>query len=475
MIDLQPIYEHLMAQLIPYQLKSLRRGSVVNIARSALLVLAIAFHLIIPQASAETDLVWGANGHPFTAYPGISYERQLDYLRDLGITSYRVNIASVDPASPLRTLVDAAKARGVDILPVLTPGLDLEKDTAEELYKKAHAFAVYFVSRFKDDIRIWELGNELENFAILQPCEMRDDGVQYNCKWGPAGGVGPLEYHGGRWAKVSAVLKGLSDGTKSIDPDIRKALGTAGWGHVGAFERMRRDGIEWDISVWHFYGKDPGWGFEQVAKFGKPIWVTEFNHPLGSQKGAVKQAVGLRNLMVRFRELKDKYGLEAAHICELLDEPYWAPSFEAHMGLVYLDKDDKGKWTPSGQKPAYCVVRSLLEGGYRLAAQSEPNSAARTGNAGPEPRRQCNLCMFDNRDASPANKIVKSSWWPEHKRPWQWVVVRAGSPPRERRHGGRLSKWPWRVVGGWEWRVSGRGYVVVSGLREERTGAVSQR
>ena len=108
---------------------------------------------------------------------------------------------------------------------------------------------------------------------------MRDDGVQYNCAWGPAGGVGPLEYYGPRWRKVSAVLKGLSDGTTAVDPAIRKAMGTAGWGHLGAFARMQQDGIRWDISVWHMYGSDPEWAFKTLAGFKRPIWVTEFNHP----------------------------------------------------------------------------------------------------------------------------------------------------------------------------------------------------
>ena len=54
-----------------------------------------------------------------------------------------------------------------------------------------------------------------------------------------------------RWEKVSAVLRGLSGGTISVDPTIRKAMGTAGWGNAGAFARMHKDGIRWDISVWH--------------------------------------------------------------------------------------------------------------------------------------------------------------------------------------------------------------------------------
>ncbi len=372
--------------------------------RAAIIAVTLLYLAMTVPAVAKADLIWGVNGHPFTAYNGVGFEKQLDYVRDLGMTSYRVNVSSIDSTNALRTLVDAAKRRGIEILPVLTPSLDLKQQTPEDLYKKAHAFAVYLVSRFKDDVRVWELGNELENYAIIQPCEMQDNGIQYNCDWGPASGAGPLEYYGPRWAKVSAVLKGLSDGTVSVDPTIRKAIGTAGWGHVGAFERMRQDGIQWDISVWHFYGKDPEWAFKRVAAFGKPIWVTEFNNPFGSKKGVVEQAAGLRKVMTRFRELRDKYGVEAAYVYELIDETYWAPNFEAFMGLVYLDRTKKGQWSASGPKPAYCSVETLIRGGYRLAASTA--TQAQTERTPPVPNRRCDLCLFDNRDASPTNKIA---------------------------------------------------------------------
>ena len=32
--------------------------------------------------------------------------------------------------------------------------------------------------------------------------------------------------------------------------------------------------------------------------------------------------------------LPDAYGIEAAFICEIFDEPCWAPNFEASKGLV---------------------------------------------------------------------------------------------------------------------------------------------
>ena len=327
--------------------------------RAAAFCMLVSFGALARPARAE--LIWGANGHPFTAYPGVSFDRQLAYLADLGFKSYRVNISELRSAPDLGALAAKASPLGIAILPVLTPSLDLDALPPEQLRRRAHDFAYALVKRFKNQIRVWELSNELETYAIIKACEMRDDGTQYNCGWGPAGGVGALDYFGPRWAKVSAVLKGLSEGASAADPRVRKAMGTAGWGHVGAFERMRQDGIRWDISVWHMYGEDPEWAFKTLAAYGKPIWVTEMNHPYGSQQGELQQANGLRRWMQRLAELSPRYRVEAVHIYELLDETYWAPSMEAVMGLVRLERAGEG-WRAAGPKPAYDTVRAVARG-----------------------------------------------------------------------------------------------------------------
>jgi hypothetical protein len=180
-----------------------------------------------------------------------------------------------------------------------------------------------------------------------------------------------LEYSGPRWAKASAVLKGLSDAAVAVDPTIRKAVGTAGWGHLGAFERMQRDGIEWDISVWHMYGQDPEWAFQALAKFNRPLWVTEFNHPEGSKVGEQDQADGLARWPQRLRQLQQKYPVEAAHIYELMDETYWAPGFEAVMGLVHLERNGAGGWRTGQPKAAYDAVKKLVRGSEELAGADQ--------------------------------------------------------------------------------------------------------
>lgn len=199
---------------------------------------------------------------------------------------------------------------------------------------------------------VWELGNELENFALLQPCETRDDGRPYPCEWGTASGDGPLHYYGPRWEKVSAVLRGLSDGVQAGNPNALRAMGTAGWGHTGAFDRMAEDGIEWDISVWHQYAGDNSRQLERVAAHGRPIWVTELNGANGSHESNATNVERLQPLLDWYVANAARYDVRAVFIYELFDEPYW-DNFEGDMGLFYLDQSPYGfDWVPGAIKPA---------------------------------------------------------------------------------------------------------------------------
>jgi hypothetical protein len=166
----------------------------------------------------------------------------------------------------------------------------------------------------------------------------------------------------------------MSDGIAAVDPGLRRAIGTAGWGHVGAFRRMADDGIEWDISVWHAYGEDPEWAFEHLAAFGRPIWVTELNHPYGSRDGEEAQAKGLADQMVLLQALARRYDVEAVFLYELFDEPYWAPDFEAFMGLVRLVPDGPSAWKIGPTKKAFDAARDVILNPAAPEASMCPNT-----------------------------------------------------------------------------------------------------
>jgi hypothetical protein len=92
--------------------------------------------------------------------------------------------------------------------------------------------------------------------------------------------------------------------------------------------------------------------------------------------------------MARLRELRAAYKVEAVQLYELLDEPYWAPDFEAFMGLVRVGKEGQ-RWTVSGTKPAYCVVKTVAGSG-RDATDDE--------------LRGCHVCLASPTGKSPQDK-----------------------------------------------------------------------
>lgn len=313
----------------------------------------------IGAANPAPSVVLGVNGHPLVSYPDIAFETQIDLVRRMGATAYRVDVTSDEAGAQDRfaRLLDVAEARGVALLPVLIPPLSLDGATPEALRARAFAFASAYVGRFGARIATWELGNELENYAILRPCDRRADGSTYPCDWGPASGDHPSHYQPERWAKVSATLRGLSDGARAADPAARRAIGTAGWGHFGAFDLLARDGVAWDVSVWHVYverGLDAA--LARLARHGKPIWITEFNGERGSAVGLDTQAERLGALSRRILELAKQNRVEAAFVYELLDERYWTGD-ESVMGLWTLEKGDDGRWRVGDAKPALAALR----------------------------------------------------------------------------------------------------------------------
>jgi len=309
------------------------------------------------------DLIWGVNGHPVTAYPGVPYLDQFKLVAELGFTHYRFNLREDGSAEYLEDLLDIANTSNITILPILVgPPLELDKTPAKDLKEGSYELGKRMATRFKGRVPIWEVGNELENYAIIQPCEMRDDGTQYPCEWGPAGGVGPLEYFKPRWEKVSAILSGLAEGIGHGDKKALRAMGTAGFGHLGAFARMKKDGIPWEITVWHDYETVRESYLETLKEYGKPIWITEFNAGGG---GDFSHEENARQLVARidyYRQMREKYQVTAAFQYELLDEPYWGDHFEARMGLVSLkpNPQHEGAWSIDALKPQGAAVRDAI-------------------------------------------------------------------------------------------------------------------
>lgn len=164
---------------------------------------------------------------------------------------------------------------------------------------------------------------------------------------------------------------------------------------------MYNDGANWDISIWHMYGQDPEWALKKLVKYGHPIWITEFNYPLGSTSSEKEQADGLADAMAMLRRYQPTYNIQAAHIYELLDEPYWAPNYEAFMGLIRIQKSDVDQTPVTIPKLAYQRVKQLI-------AAEAPSAGTRPVVAGkPDGDRKCTLRMpFPRANVAPNEAIT---------------------------------------------------------------------
>jgi hypothetical protein len=307
----------------------------------------------------EEPMVWGVNGHPFTAYPNIPWGRQLDDTLRLGMQHYRVNTRGDGSHEYMDTLLPMAEARGVVILPMIQPEVDWVNDTPEAIYERAYALGRSMASRYRGRVPVWSLANEIEGHALLRPCERFDDGTPYPCEWGISIGATARDYHGGRWAQVSAVYRGLSEGVRAGDPEALRAIGVAGWGRFGAFERMHQDGIAWEITVWHDYEGVSEEAVARLTSFGRPIWLMEFNAGADSDSPA-ERARQVAERVAHYQRLRALYPIAGAFFYELYDEPYWGDTFEARQGLISLRMNWRGFWEVGPDKPGAGAISAAI-------------------------------------------------------------------------------------------------------------------
>jgi hypothetical protein len=99
-----------------------------------------------PQATATTPIRFGLNGHDGRAtYPLAEVEARMQWMQANHLVNWRTDVG-VTSTDILDKLVPLAKKYGVTVRPMLYPGSQQQTYT--------------LVKRYKDDIKIWEIGNE---------------------------------------------------------------------------------------------------------------------------------------------------------------------------------------------------------------------------------------------------------------------------------------------------------------------------
>jgi hypothetical protein len=293
------------------------------------------------------------NGHPVSgAYERLPIASQLDLVRHLGLASYRVDLYGTDAIDRFAALVDAARARGIAILPILIPD-PMKAANEAAAYREGYAMAEAFARRFRGELHVWELGNEYE-VAV---------GVTGD-------GSDPSHFNDVRYAKARGAIRGMLDGVRAGDHAARRMIGAGGWCHYGFLRRLADDGVSWDITGEHWYSNEgdieaAGCGcgvmaviracrtnvLEVLHRWGKPIWITEFNNNSPEERAGQAGAEWLVRTMRRWDAMASRYDIEAAQIYELLDVPQLNDRNAASFGLAFAD---------GRVKPAAEAVRTYL-------------------------------------------------------------------------------------------------------------------
>lgn len=328
-------------------------------------------------AFAQNNIEFGLNGHPFTqtVFKDVNIKDQLDLVRDIGAKWYRVDIKA-DALQPqrildIKELVAESKKRGLHVLPIIFPPVALNsEDSLADIYNISFDYSKRLAAEFKNDIHVWELDNELDNYALLRKGELTYFG--HLLKYGVPDGDKGDDYDLVRTRKVMALLKGLSDGIHSADPYAKRII-NAGWIHCGFFDHILENRIGFEVIGWHWYSnmgditnvKGRFNLLEMLKRYNVPIWITETNRRGGSygNNGDIEQTNYLKNSMLKYIAYSKKYPIEKIFIYELLDDPplgYDNP--ESYYGLLEVQKNKMGKWGIKSKKSSFDVLRKIFLG-----------------------------------------------------------------------------------------------------------------
>jgi hypothetical protein len=277
-------------------------------------------------------------------------DRVAAVMKQRNLKSARLDLFAGADHSLLRDQVQKIKANGGRVEVTLQISYQWDNSCNPKLAwveQDSYNQTVAAVDKVKDIIHDFELLNETQ----LRP-EIRKE-VEWNTV-----GTSTAPYEGKPCvATLTAVLRGMSRAIRDVRASsglpLRIILGAVGR-DFGFLTFMQQEGVLFDVVGYHIYPHakhasllgdpwfGPGGPLAQLAVFGKPVRINEFNcgeiYNPGYQNRAEAAATAtcLRSLEKHLRDLRRQriVNLESVHLYELLDEPQ-KPAPENRFGLMY--------------------------------------------------------------------------------------------------------------------------------------------
>jgi len=309
---------------------------VAKTPETTLAVSSISNNLTPLSNLSGENLLLGINGHMGDApYLQTDPTKQIQLLKDRGITWYRLNVqtksdGSASSSTLLESLQAASSTRGVKILPMLyLRTLDFNKSTSEN-YQMGKTLGANFAAKYGKYFTYYNLGNDLELKLLNKNTT----------------GQSSSHYNKAKTDVTAAYLKGMDEGIKSKDADA-KTMVSAGWLHYGFLRWCQSYGVKFDVVAYNWYSdmeapaanktnNIPDITVKLAALFpGKPIWFTEFNYRYKS--GSSTNEADQNAFVTKFiTKCKANPMVKVMCVYELFDEPY-KNGQESSYGII--------KWT----------------------------------------------------------------------------------------------------------------------------------
>jgi hypothetical protein len=196
----------------------------------------------------------------------------------------------------------------------------------------------------------------VHDFELLNEVQLRSE-ILAAVPWNSAGTSKTPYQNKPAMASLAAVLRGMANAihdvaAKSALP-LRVVMGVIGR-DFGLLSYLRDEGVQWDVTGFHVYPHErapnlrtdtwygPGGPLAQLAAFGKPVTLNEFNageiYDAGYENAAGQPVTesGLRSTARHMLELysQTECQLESVVFYELLDAPS-KPAPENRFGLMF--------------------------------------------------------------------------------------------------------------------------------------------
>lgn len=317
----------------------------------------------------ESRLILGISGHPLSsaAYnansatvAGVSYDVQIDMLKSMGLEIYRVDVYTNASGRSRNhdkfvALLEKCRDQGISVLPMI---YDRCRYTGSPMaaYEEGFAQMAGFARLYGAYLTHFELGNEMELFDKLR---VSGDGRREE------------NYDPERIAVAAQYIRGMEEGLKSVKPQAKSMVNTAGYLPVFWMDKMMEAAPSIDICAWHVYPEMPPlyrlrFGIGNIHdylynRYRRPIWYTETNSRARADLSEAENAERSSRWSKAFREdCMESVYVEAVIYHELLDNPERGGVKnrnyeEEHFGFVrfedYPGKKDEAAYQAWASRP----------------------------------------------------------------------------------------------------------------------------